>query len=112
MDLSIQSVWILNKAIDGIEALIVEGAARIGSRCELPNGAQLLICGAGFDEHTTKVFWSGHYYFVYTKHLNAAGILAISNEEPARLGNNAAAGGRVFSEIKTARWASREKSSG
>jgi len=107
LDLSIQSVWILNKAIDGIEALIVEGAARIGSRCELPNGAQLLICGAGFDEHTTKVFWSGHYYFVYTKHLNAAGILAISNEEPARLGNNAAAGGRVFSEIKTARWASR-----
>lgn len=112
MDLSIQSVWILNKAVDGIEALIVEGATRIGSRRELPNGAQLLVCGAGFDEHTTKVFWSGHYYFVYTRQLKAAAIATVSNEEPARLGNNAAAGGRAFSEIKTARWTSREKSSG
>ena len=70
----IRSVWILNHTIDGIEASIIGGATRVGSRRELPKGAQLLICGVGFDEHTVKVFWSGNYYFVYTQHLRTAGV--------------------------------------
>jgi hypothetical protein len=70
----IRSVWVLNNTIDGIEASIVAGATRAGPRRKLPEGAQLLICGVGFDEHTVKVFWSGNYYFVYTQHLRSAGV--------------------------------------
>jgi hypothetical protein len=70
----IQSLWILNRAIAGIEASFIGGAARAGLHRELPEGARLLVCGAGFDEHTAKVLWKGHYYFVYARDLSSAGI--------------------------------------
>ena len=69
----IQSRWILNQTIPGIEASFAAGAPRAGSRHELPQGAELLVCGVGFDEHTVKVLWNGHYYFVYASRLTDAG---------------------------------------
>jgi len=70
----IQSLWILHRAIPGIEASFVGGAARAGPHRELPQGARLLVCGAGFDEHTAKVLWKRNYYFVYARDLSSAGI--------------------------------------
>lgn len=65
----IQSLWILNQAIHGIEAPFIGGSSHAGARCELPKGARLLVCGGGFDEHTVKVLWKENYYFVYTRQL-------------------------------------------
>jgi len=65
----IQSLWILNQAIDGIEAPFIGRSSHAGARRELPEGARLLVCGDGFDEHTVKVLWEGNYYFVYTRQL-------------------------------------------
>jgi hypothetical protein len=70
----IQSLWILNQALHGIEAPFIGGLSRAGSRRELPEGARLLVCGHGFDEHTVKVLWKEHYYFVYARHLSESGI--------------------------------------
>jgi hypothetical protein len=51
------------------------GGSRVGLARELPVGAKLLVCGAGFDEHTVKVLWKDDYYFVYAHQLNDAGIV-------------------------------------
>jgi hypothetical protein len=70
----IQGLWILNAAIYGIEASFL-GDAAFGPSRELPEGSRLLVCGRGFDEHTVKVLWNGHYYFVYARQLGESGLL-------------------------------------
>jgi hypothetical protein len=65
----IQSICVLRENIRGIEAVIPLGTSRVGTSRELPKGAQLLVCGVGFDEHTVKVLWKQDYYFVYKKDL-------------------------------------------
>ena len=71
----IQSQWVLKRSIPGMEALFVAGPSRAGSFLNLPVGAQLLVCGVGFDEHTVKVLWNDKYYFVYTERLTDAGTV-------------------------------------
>jgi len=74
----IQSQWVLKRSIPGMEALFVAGPSRAGSFLNLPVGAQLLVCGVGFDEHTVKVLWNDKYYFVYTERLTDAGTAILS----------------------------------
>ena len=70
----IQSEWILTRSIPGIEAPLVDSTSRAGPYHDLPAGAQLLICGGGFDEHTIKVLWENKYYFVYVNRLTDASV--------------------------------------
>src|SRR5690242_14611021 len=75
----IESRWTLSKSILGIEAPFVDGTSRAGSYRDLPAGAQILVCGGGFDEHTVKVLCNDKYYFVYASQLADAG-----DQNPAR----------------------------
>jgi hypothetical protein len=42
-----------------------DGVYRMGLLSQLPTGAELLICGEGFNERTAKVRCHEHYYFVF-----------------------------------------------
>ena len=67
-----------------MEAPFVAGPSRAGALLNLPVGAQLLVCGVGFDEHTEKVLWNDKYYFVYTERLTDAGTAPLSAAIDAR----------------------------
>jgi hypothetical protein len=36
---------------------------------KLPRGAEITACGAGFDWQTLKVFYQGHFYYVFLRDL-------------------------------------------
>jgi hypothetical protein len=36
---------------------------------KLPTGAEITACGAGFDGQTVKVFYQGHFYYVFIRDL-------------------------------------------
>ncbi len=78
----IESRWTLSKSIRGIEAPFVDGTSRAGSYRDLPAGAQILVCGGGFDEHTVKILWNDKYYFVYATRLADAGDLDPAGSTP------------------------------
>lgn len=41
------------------------GKLRMGALIRLPDGAEVEICGEGFDDRTTKVLWEGSTYYVF-----------------------------------------------
>jgi hypothetical protein len=41
------------------------GEEHLGLLSQLPKGAELHICGDGFNSRTVKVEWRGHFYFVF-----------------------------------------------
>jgi hypothetical protein len=47
-------------------------APRLGPLCELPEQAELEICGDGFNERTVKARYGDSYYFVFWSDLNSA----------------------------------------
>lgn len=60
----------LSKNIPAIPLEHVEdGQERLGAILRLPRGAELDICGSGFDGKTVKVFCSGRSYFVFIQDL-------------------------------------------
>jgi hypothetical protein len=46
-----------------------DGQEALGAISQLPEGAELGLCGAGFDSRTVKVGWCGQYYFVFIQDL-------------------------------------------
>jgi hypothetical protein len=61
---------LLAKNISAIELNGIEGGkARLGPVLQLPNGAQLDVCGEGFNEKTVKIRLNGKYYFVFRSDL-------------------------------------------
>jgi hypothetical protein len=44
-----------------------DGSARMGLIAQLPKGADLEICGEGFNERTLKVRWENQLYFVFSQ---------------------------------------------
>lgn len=61
---------ILSKNIPAIPLEHVEdGREQLGAISRLPRGAQLEVCGSGFDHRTVKVVWSGQHYFVFIQDL-------------------------------------------
>jgi hypothetical protein len=53
---------------------------RFGRVCELPEGADLEICGDGFNEHSTRARYRGGDYFVFWRDL----ALAVSPQTLSR----------------------------
>ena len=41
------------------------GKLRLGTLIRLPEGAEVEICGEGFDRQTAKVTWEGSNYYVF-----------------------------------------------
>jgi len=51
-----------------------ENRARLGALTQIPQNAELEICGDGFDERTVKVRWQDSFYFVFRDDIEVAGI--------------------------------------
>jgi hypothetical protein len=86
-------VCILQRSTPAIEATSKAGELLAGRSMLLAEGAQLLVCGAGFDEHTVKVLFKSAYYFVYIQHLKL-GISHLSPEEWLEFAQNAVSADR------------------
>jgi hypothetical protein len=69
----ISSPITLSKIIAAINVRETEGGhARLGLIAQLPTGAQLEVCGPGFNERTLKVRWEDRLYFVFVQDVQAA----------------------------------------
>ncbi len=49
-----------------------EGSYRMGLLSQLPSGAELAVCGRGFNDRTAKVSCHGHFYFVFLQDIELA----------------------------------------
>lgn len=47
------------------------GKVRLGTLVRLPDGAEVELCGEGFDDHTAKVLWHGASYYVFREDLQS-----------------------------------------
>jgi hypothetical protein len=72
---------VLHRAIPAIEASSTRGLTPLAAgQVQIEVGAKVLICGAGFDEHTMRVLWKKSYYFVYAEDLQM-GLQHFSSDE-------------------------------
>lgn len=68
----ISSPITLSKVIAAINIRETEdGHTRLGLIAQLPTGAQLEVCGEGFNERTLKVRWEDRFYFVFVHDVEA-----------------------------------------
>lgn len=42
-----------------------DGKARLGMIAPIPEGAELEVCGSGFNDRTVKARWQNKFYFVF-----------------------------------------------
>ena len=47
------------------------GKLRLGTLTRLPEGAEVQICGEGFNDRTAKVVWGGSSYYVFRDDLQS-----------------------------------------
>ena len=68
----------LSKNIAAIQLLPGDGTGetRLGMITQLPSGAEVRICGEGFNERTVRVRWGGGYYFVFLQDLETPKVHA------------------------------------
>jgi hypothetical protein len=60
----------LGKNVAAIQLLNADkGNTKLGMITQLPRGAELQICGDGFNERTVRVRWAEGYYFVFLQDL-------------------------------------------
>jgi hypothetical protein len=53
------------------------GKLRMGTLIRLPDGAEVELCGEGFNDRTAKVHWAGATYYVFLDDLQStSGSLA------------------------------------
>jgi hypothetical protein len=61
---------------NAISAFVVPGdrdkPGTFGGMYELPEGAELEICGMGFNERTVTARWGDRYYVIYSRDLASA----------------------------------------
>ncbi|MBV8896862.1 MAG: hypothetical protein JO051_10160 [Acidobacteriaceae bacterium] len=48
------------------------GKLRLGTLIRLPDGAEVEVCGEGFDDCTAKVVWHGSSYYVFRDDLQSS----------------------------------------
>ena len=68
-----EQIFCLAKNVAAIQVLPDEGrdTTRLGMITQLPQGAELAVCGKGFNERTVKVRWAGGMYFVFLQDLES-----------------------------------------
>jgi hypothetical protein len=65
--------YLLSSAVTGFEVFPDHlNSDRLGPVCELPIGAELEICGDGFNERTVRTRCGDGYYFVFWRDLALA----------------------------------------
>ena len=67
----------LEKNIAAIQVLPDDGRGepRLGTITQLPYGAELRICGDGFNERTVRVQWAQGTYFVFLQDIEVPAML-------------------------------------
>lgn len=61
-----QKVYVLGRNTSAIETISdLDGKTRLGMIVQLPEGAEVRVCGAGFNERTVKVAWEGGFYYIF-----------------------------------------------
>jgi hypothetical protein len=64
--------YTLSRRIPAVQLVQIEGPkAQLGPLVQLPKGAQLDLCGDGFDERTVKVRCDTSFYFVFLEDLRS-----------------------------------------
>lgn len=48
------------------------GKLRMGTLIRLPDGAEVELCGEGYNDRTAKVLWEGATYYVFRDDLESA----------------------------------------
>lgn len=61
-----QKVYGLTRNISAIESISdLDGNMRLGMIVQLPEGAEVRVCGPGFNERTVKVCCEGRFYYIF-----------------------------------------------
>jgi hypothetical protein len=62
--------YTLSRNTSAIQAVTeMDGNSRLGTILQLPEGAEVRVCGEGFNERTIKVCWEGGFYYIFTEDL-------------------------------------------
>ncbi len=62
--------YTLTRNTSAIQAVTeMDGNFRLGTILQLPEGAEVRVCGEGFNERTVKVCWEGGFYYIFTDDL-------------------------------------------
>ena len=76
VDFSVMRVFRTQRSISAIEIENHEtGQVLVGALSEIPAGAQIELCGPGFNYRTVKAKYNESVYFVYMQDIPEAGIL-------------------------------------
>lgn len=80
----------LPKNIAGIHLRIAEdGKSRLGCVSSIPEGAELRVCGSGFNTRTVEVDWNGHFYFVFLQDIESPEKTTSANKAGIPVGERA-----------------------
>lgn len=64
--------YTLSRNISAIQVTSsIDGRAQLGTIMQLPEGAQLDVCGDGFNDRTVKVRWEGTFYFIFRQDIES-----------------------------------------
>jgi hypothetical protein len=67
-----KTTYLLQRNISAIQIIPdAHGRMRLGTIVQLPEGAQVEVCGEGFDERTTKVCCRGGFYYIFLEDIEA-----------------------------------------
>ena len=65
-----ESSCVLSEEILAMELISTPtGQMQLGPLCSLPKGAEIEVCGAGFNDRTTKIRSHGQFFFVFLQDL-------------------------------------------
>jgi hypothetical protein len=65
-----QKLYALPRNTSAIQAISdLDGNTRLGIIVQLPDGAEVRVCGEGFNERTVKVAWEGGFYYIFREDL-------------------------------------------
>ncbi|HEX7359749.1 MAG TPA: hypothetical protein VF283_04590 [Bryobacteraceae bacterium] len=61
-----EKLYELPRNISAIQSISdLDGQTRLGMILQLPEGAEVRVCGPGFNERTVKVEWEGGFYYIF-----------------------------------------------
>lgn len=74
-----QKLYELPRNISAIQSISdLDGQTRLGMILQLPEGAEVRVCGTGFNERTVKVSWEGGFYYIFLEDIEPEADVAQS----------------------------------
>lgn len=67
-----KTTYVLPRNLSAIQ-VIADGLGRIrmGTILQLPEGAEVEVCGEGFNDRTMKITWEGGFYYIFIEDVEA-----------------------------------------